>query len=113
MGVSEAAAGTLDGLSGGLSSEIAGKIIGFESECADFGTAFDVTKVVAGNTPWGRVGKGVRFAAKGSKGVKGSPTPTPNFKPPTNPPQMPPPYLPPGIDVRVIPPTAQYRTGTG
>ena len=48
--------------------------LGFDVECADFGTTFDVTSVIAANTPWGRVGKGVRGirAIKGAKGAKGA-----------------------------------------
>lgn len=41
----------------GISTEIAAKVIRFKSECPDVGTAFDVTTVVAENTPWGRVSK--------------------------------------------------------
>ena len=74
MGISSGAAGVLDGVSGGLSTTLAGKVFGFDVECADFGTTFDVTSVIAANTPWGRVGKGVRGirAIKGAKGAKGA-----------------------------------------
>ena len=44
------AAGTLDGLTGGLSTQIAGHVFGFDPSCADFGTA-------------GRIGAGIAFAA--------------------------------------------------
>jgi hypothetical protein len=44
------AAGTLDGLTGGLSTQIAGRVFGFDPSCADFGTA-------------GRIGAGIAFAA--------------------------------------------------
>ena len=41
-GVSEAAAGALNTLTFGVSTEIAGEVFGFNSECANFGTAGDV-----------------------------------------------------------------------
>jgi RHS repeat-associated protein len=44
------AAGTLDGLTGGLSTQIAGSVFGFNPSCADFGTA-------------GRIGQGLGMAA--------------------------------------------------
>jgi RHS repeat-associated protein len=40
--LSNAAAGTLDGASGGLSTKLAGKIFGFDADCADFGPGFGV-----------------------------------------------------------------------
>ncbi len=45
----DAAAGTLHGLSGGISTKIAGRVFGFDPSCADFGTA-------------GRIGEGFGFA---------------------------------------------------
>lgn len=55
--ISNAAAGALDGLTGGLSTQIAGKVFGFNPACADFGAGFGTGQFIGKYTPWGRVGR--------------------------------------------------------
>lgn len=60
-------AGALDGLTGGLSTQIAGHIFGFDPSCADFGTAGTVGKVFG-------VGAGIGAAAYGYIGARAAAT---------------------------------------
>jgi RHS repeat-associated protein len=46
-GVSDVAAGALNGLTGGLSNQVAGGVFGFNPDCANYGTAGNIAQLAA------------------------------------------------------------------
>jgi RHS repeat-associated protein len=64
MFISNASAGALDFASGGLSTKLAGKIVGFDPDCAEWGPGFGTGQfLAAGTAAFGLAEAGVRGAA--------------------------------------------------